>query len=55
LTITLDRKANAQLRDLEPGDHLAFSYDVVNGINVVNHIAQVQAPVEMPVADTGPY
>jgi Cu/Ag efflux protein CusF len=54
-TITLDRKANAQLRDLEAGDHLAFSYDVVNGINVVNHIAQLEAPMEMPVADTGPY
>lgn len=54
-TITLDRKTNAQLRDLKPGDHLAFCYDVVNGINVVNRIAQTAEPMEMPVADTGPY
>jgi len=51
-TITLDRKTNAQLRDLAPGDQLSFNYDVVNGINVVTHITQTEAAVEMPVAGT---
>jgi len=51
-TIKLDRKANAQLRDLQPGDHLAFSYDVVNGINVVTHVTQTETSTEMPVAGT---
>ena len=42
------------MRDLKPGDDLAFDYDVVNGVNVVNRIAQTEAQVEAPTADIGP-
>jgi Cu/Ag efflux protein CusF len=50
-TIAVNGKTGAQLRDLKPGDNLAFSYDVVNGVNVVNRIAQNEEPAAMPTAD----
>lgn len=50
-TIILNGKTEAQMRDLKPGDNLAFNYDVVNGVNIVNRIAQTEAPAEMPTAD----
>lgn len=53
--ITLNGKSDAQLRDLKPGDNLAFNYDVVNGINVVNRIVQTEEPAVTPAADIGPY
>ncbi len=46
--IVLNGKPGAELRDLKPGDRLEFSYDTVNGINVVNRIgvAEKGAPQE---------
>jgi len=50
----LNGKTEAQMRDLKPGDNLAFNYDVVNGVNVVNRIAQTEAQAEMPTAEISP-
>ena len=44
--IVINGKTDAQMRDLRPGDSLVFSYDQVNGVNVVNRIARAEAPVE---------
>lgn len=38
--IIIDGKTDAQLRDLKPDDKLVFSYDEINGVNVVNRIAR---------------
>jgi hypothetical protein len=37
--IVLNGKPEGQLSDLKPNDQLIFSYDEINGINVVNRIA----------------
>jgi hypothetical protein len=47
--IVLNGKADGQLSDLKPNDELIFSYDEVNGIDVVNRIANAKAAPE-PVA-----
>ena len=44
--IVLDGKTDGQLCDLRPGDSLVFSYDQVNGVNIVNRIARAEASVE---------
>jgi hypothetical protein len=41
--IVINGKTDAQLSDLKPNDKLVFTYDEINGINVVNRIAQVKA------------
>jgi hypothetical protein len=46
--IVLNDKIDGQLRDLKPGETLTFSYDEVNGVNVVNRIARAEAPMETP-------
>ena len=48
--IIVNGKSDGKLRDLKPGDDLAFSYDVVNGVNVVTRIATVDTPVEAVTA-----
>jgi hypothetical protein len=37
--IVINGHTNGQLRDLKPEDKLVFSYDEINGVNVVNRIA----------------
>jgi len=53
--ITLNGKADAQWRELKLGDEFTLTYDPVNGVNVVNRIAQAESPAEIPTADIGPY
>ena len=38
-TIVINGKINGSMRDLRPDERLVFSYDKINGINVVNRIA----------------
>ena len=40
--IVLDGKPDGQLSDLRPDEQLEFSYDDVNGVNVVNRIADTK-------------
>jgi Cu/Ag efflux protein CusF len=49
-TIVLNGKTGGQMRDLRPGEKLTFSYDDVNGINIVNRIANAEAPAELATA-----
>jgi Cu/Ag efflux protein CusF len=51
-SIVVNGNADAKLRDLKPGDDLVFSYDVVNGVNVVNRIASADAPAEAVTASS---
>ena len=51
-SIIVNGKTDARLRDLKPGDDLAFSYDVVNGVNVVNRIATVDSSGEAITASS---
>ena len=37
--VVINGKPNGKLTDLKPGESLTFSYDIVNGVNVVNRIA----------------
>ncbi|MGD0348964.1 MAG: hypothetical protein ABSB84_01420 [Verrucomicrobiota bacterium] len=37
--IVVNGKPDGKLTDLRPGENLAFSYDDVNGVNIVNRIA----------------
>jgi Cu/Ag efflux protein CusF len=49
--IMLNGKPDGQLSDLKPDDKLVFSYNEVNGVNVVNRIAPAGAQMN-PVAST---
>jgi Cu/Ag efflux protein CusF len=40
--IVINGKPDGQLSDLKPNDKLVFSYDEVNGVNVVNRIAPAE-------------
>jgi len=55
--IVINGKTDGQLSDLQPNDRLVFSYDEINGVNVVNRIAPVEAQtnsiVSVPSATTG--
>jgi len=53
-SIMLTDRPEAQLRDLRMGDSLAFNYDVVNGVNVVNRIVQTEEMEETPTAGLSP-
>ncbi|HEX9048498.1 MAG TPA: hypothetical protein VF988_15830 [Verrucomicrobiae bacterium] len=44
--IVIDGRTNGKLSDLRPNERLLFSYDQINGVNVVNRIAP--APPEAP-------
>jgi hypothetical protein len=48
--IVINGRINGQLGDLKPYEKLVFSYDEINGINVVKRIAPVEAQPES-VAD----
>lgn len=37
--VVINGKPGGKLTDLRPGESLMFSYDNVNGVNVVNRIA----------------
>jgi len=41
--IVINGKTDGQLGDLKPNDQLVFTYDTINGINVVNRIAPREA------------
>lgn len=51
-TIVVNGNADAKLRDLKPGDDLVFSFDVINGVNVVNRIATADATAEAVTASS---
>src|SRR6266568_2129153 len=42
--IVVNGKPGAQMRDLKPGDRFVFSFEEVNGVNVVNRIANTDVP-----------
>jgi len=44
--IVVNGKANGQLSDLRLNDKLLFSYDEINGVNVVNRIGPAEAPAD---------
>src|SRR5262249_22978031 len=48
--IILDGHGGRPMRTLKPGDRLAFNYDQVNGINVVNRIATAQLTLDVAAA-----
>ena len=51
--IVINGKPDGQLSDLKPNDKLVFSYDEINGVNVVNRIAPAEAQTKS-VAATAP-
>lgn len=51
-SIMLGGKTDGQLRELKPGERFEFTYDEVNGVNIVNRIAPHDAPPEAVTAQT---
>jgi hypothetical protein len=51
--IVINGKANGQLSDLKLNDKLLFSYDEINGVNIVSRIGPAEAPADS-VAVTPP-
>lgn len=51
-SIMLGGKTDGQLRELKPGERFEFTYDEVNGVNIVNRIAPHDAPPETVTAQT---
>lgn len=49
--IVINGKPDGKLTDLRPGENLTFSYDDVNGVNVVNRIAPAGASSSGSVAE----
>lgn len=49
-TIVLNGKLGGHLTDLRPGEKLTFNYDTVNGVNIVNRIADAQTAQETAAA-----
>lgn len=45
-SIVLNGRPNARLNDLKPDDKLTFSYDEINGVNVVNRIGTAPPPAD---------
>ena len=52
--IVINGKPDGQLSDLKPNDKLVFSYDEINGVNVVNRIAPAEAQTNPVAATTTP-
>ena len=52
--IVVNGKPDGQLADLRPDDRLDFSYDEINGINVVNRIAPAAAVVTNAIVTSTP-
>jgi len=51
--IVINGRADGKLGDLKPNDKLLFSYDEINGVNVVNRIGPANVP-ENSVAGSAP-
>jgi Cu/Ag efflux protein CusF len=51
--IVISGKPDARLSDLKLGDKLVFSYDDVNGVNIVNRIATAEPTPEPPTTASG--
>ena len=49
--VVINGKPDGKLSDLRPGENLTFSYDDVNGVNVVNRIAPAGASSSGSVAE----
>jgi len=49
--ILANGKPDGKLTDLQPGENLTFSYDDVNGVNIVNRIAPAGASSPSSVAE----
>ena len=43
-TIVINGQPSGQLTDLRPGEEFTFSYNKIDGVNIVNRIAPVAAP-----------
>lgn len=52
--IVINGKPGGQLSDLKPDDNLVFSYDEINGVNVLNRIAPVTEAKPNSVASSAP-
>ena len=52
-TIVINGRTDGKLEELKPNDKLSFSYDEVDGVNVVNRIAPADVP-QNSVAGTSP-
>jgi mannose-6-phosphate isomerase-like protein (cupin superfamily) len=52
--IVINGKTGGQLSDLRPNDKLVFSYDEINGINVVNRIAPTEVQANSVASTAGP-
>ena len=52
--VVINGKPDGKLTDLRPGESLMFSYDNINGVNVVNRIAPAQAQKSSVAASTPP-
>jgi hypothetical protein len=53
-SIILDGHPNARLNDLKPDDKLTFSYDEINGVNVLNRIGTPSASPDNVVSTVPP-
>jgi hypothetical protein len=49
--VVINGQPNGKLTDLRPGESLTFSYDDVNGVNIVNRIAPARASSSSSVAE----
>ena len=52
--IVVNNRPDGKLTDLRPGENLTFSYDSVNGVNIVNRIAPAGAEPAAQTAVTQP-
>lgn len=52
--IVINGKPDGRLSELKPNDKLVFSYDEVNGVNVVNRIAPAEAQPKSVASSTAP-
>jgi len=52
--IVINGKTDGQLSDLKPNDKLVFSYDEINGVNVVNRIAPAEVQTSSVATTTAP-
>jgi hypothetical protein len=52
--IVINGRTDGQLGDLKPNDKLVFSYDEINGVNIVNRIAPVEAQTKSVASTTTP-
>jgi len=52
--VVINGKPDGKLTDLRPGESLMFSYDNINGVNVVNRIAPAHAQKSSVAASSAP-